>query len=112
MRCLPEFLVTTGVRLQEGASLLPEPPVPDPGDERSSRSHRAATTKGSKGREIRLPLRLLKRLNDYAEVERDIALGRYRQRQVWKRIDAPLMVADHDHRSLRRLEFSHPVRPL
>jgi hypothetical protein len=27
-----------------------------------------------KGREIRLPLRLFKRLNDYAEVERDIAL--------------------------------------
>lgn len=110
-----EFLVTTGVRLQEGASLLlPEPPVPDPGDERRSLPYRlaAATTKGSKGREIRLPLRLLKRLNDYAEVERDIALGRYRQRQAWKRIDAPLMVADHDHRSLRLagVRSSIPVR--
>ncbi|MCF8708638.1 MULTISPECIES: tyrosine-type recombinase/integrase [Sphingomonadaceae] len=109
-----ELLVTTGLRLQEGSSLLlAELPMPDYHHDRRSIPFpiAAATAKGSKGREVRLPLRLLERLRDYAEVERANALDRYELRHRWERIEAPLIVASYDHQSLRLDDQSaKPVR--
>lgn len=109
-----ELLVTTGLRLQEGSSLLlAELPAPDlHHDQRSIPFPIAATiAKGGKGRDVRLPLRLLGRLRDYADVERANALERYGLRRRWERIEAPLMVASHDWRSLRLDDQpSSPIR--
>ncbi len=98
-----ELLVTTGLRLQEGASLLLlELPAPGHQKQRSIPFALAgATAKGSKAREIRLPLRLIEQLRDYGEVERMNSLNRYRQRRTWNLIERPLIVMAHDHRSLR-----------
>lgn len=99
-----ELLVTTGLRLQEGSSLLlAELPTPDHRHDQRSILFpiAAATAKGNKGRDVRVPLRLLRRLRDYADVERANALDRYGLRRKWEHIDAPLIVAGHDRRSLR-----------
>jgi site-specific recombinase XerD len=98
-----ELLVTTGLRLQEASHLLVlELPASNRNDSRRSLPFRlaAATAKGGKGRQIRLPVRLLDRLIDYAEVERANALARYRQRRSWTRIDTPLLVTGDDRQSL------------
>jgi len=109
-----ELLVTTGLRLQEGSSLLlAELPALDSHPDQRSIPFpiAAATAKGNKGREVRLPLRLLRRLRDYADVERANALDRYALRRRWERIEAPLMVASHDRRSLRLDDQpSSPIR--
>lgn len=102
-----ELLVTTGLRLQEASHLLTvELPTPDRSQGQRSLPFRlaAAIAKGGKSREIRLPLRLLERLDDYAGVERTNAVGRWRQRRAWKRIDAPIMAMGHDRQSLH---FEH-----
>jgi site-specific recombinase XerD len=98
-----ELLVTTGLRLQEASHLLT---AELPSSVRSQ-GHRslpfrlaAATAKGGKAREVRLPVRLLERLRDYAEVERANALARWRERRSWTRIDAPMAVTGHDRQSL------------
>ena len=99
-----ELLVTTGLRLQEASSLLAmELPSPDKQDGQRSIPYRlaAATAKGSKGRDIRLPLRLIERLHDYIEVERANALVRYRDRRSWMRIDDFIVVRGHDRQLLR-----------
>jgi hypothetical protein len=83
-----ELLVTTGLRLQEGSSLLlAELPALDSHPDQRSIPFpiAAATAKGNKGREVRLPLRLLRRLRDYADVERANALDRYGLRRRWER---------------------------
>ena len=69
-------------------------PSPDKQDGQRSIPYRlaAATAKGSKGRDIRLPLRLIERLHDYIEVERSNALVRYRDRRSWMRIDDSIVV--------------------
>ncbi|MEV6867612.1 site-specific integrase [Streptosporangium subroseum] len=81
-----ELLVTTGVRLEEGGSLLlsevarlrPEP------DARSARHDLAPlTTKGGKGRAVRMPVRWLRRVGDYIEVERALTLARVAARGGW-----------------------------
>jgi site-specific recombinase XerD len=74
-----ELLVTTGLRLQEAASLLwIEFPGLGTDSTLRSRSFRLASAiaKGSKGRVIRLPERVLKRLHQYVELERTNALMR------------------------------------
>jgi site-specific recombinase XerD len=77
-----ELLVTTGLRLEEAASLLAtEMPTLDrvPAKQRSlSFRLPAAITKGGRAREIRLPVRLLRRLADYIAIERANALGKRR----------------------------------
>lgn len=77
-----ELLVTTGLRLEEAASLLAvELPAPDgmPATQRSlSFRLPAAIAKGRRAREISLPVRLLRRLTDYLAIERANALGKRR----------------------------------
>jgi site-specific recombinase XerD len=77
-----ELLVTTGLRLEEAASLLAiELPMPDRiATTQRSFSFRlpAAIAKGGRAREIRLPARLLRRLTEYMAIERANALGKRR----------------------------------
>ena len=102
-----ELLVTTGLRLQEASSLL-SVELPDPTD---SGAHRliafglaSATGKGSKGREVRLPERLVKRLHDYVLIERSICLSRLQQRGTIERNARMLFAVDHDHKSIQLVE--------
>ncbi|MFE7070434.1 hypothetical protein ACFU96_10140 [Streptomyces sp. NPDC057620] len=78
--------MTTGVRLDEGGSLL-EPelarlrPLPE---ERSARLDLATlTTKGDRGRSVWVPERVLRRVRDYTEVERAVTLARAAGRGGW-----------------------------
>ncbi|MCR5857372.1 tyrosine-type recombinase/integrase [Mesorhizobium sp. J428] len=78
-----ELLVTTGLRLEEAASLLT---VELPSLERLPSRPRSipfrlpgSIAKGGRSREIRIPVRLLRRLHDYAEIERANALTRIRR---------------------------------
>lgn len=77
-----ELLVTTGLRLEEAASLLiVELPVVDRtrSDPRSIPFRLPASiAKGGRSREIRLPARLLRRLADYVAIERANALTNFR----------------------------------
>jgi site-specific recombinase XerD len=77
-----ELLVTTGLRLEEAASLLTvELPATDP-SRSAPRSIAfrlpASITKGGRSREIRMPARLLRRLADYVAIERANALAHRR----------------------------------
>jgi site-specific recombinase XerD len=77
-----ELVVTTGLRLEEAASLLAtEMPTPDrvPAKQRLlSFRLSAAIAKGGRAREIRLPVRLVRRLADYVAIERANALAKRR----------------------------------
>lgn len=78
-----ELLVTTGLRLEEAASLLAiELPALEqlPSGTRSIPFRLPGSiAKGGRSREIRLPVRLLRRLHDYAGIERANALTRIRR---------------------------------
>lgn len=100
-----ELLITTGLRLQEGSSLLAtelpaQDGVYDPSVRTISFRLAAATAKGGKGRDIRLPLRLVKQLYDYVDLERANALIRYAVRNGVGRIERPIAVTVHGRRSL------------
>jgi site-specific recombinase XerD len=100
-----ELLITTGLRLQEASSLLlSELPELDTHPDSTARSLAfrlaAATAKGSRGRDIRMPIRLIGRLQDYARIERDNALGRARRSDRILRA-RPIPVAGYEHRALR-----------
>jgi site-specific recombinase XerD len=77
-----EILVTTGLRLQEAASLLVVeiPRVDARANGRKQRSVSlhiaAATAKGNKSREIRLSYRLVRRLSEYIDLERESVVPR------------------------------------
>lgn len=92
-----ELLVCTGLRLEEATSLLPVdlPRHDDPalGDDRSCPIRLpAAICKGGKGREIRVPRRLLRRIDEYLEIERSQIVARWREHRRWERIREPIMV--------------------
>ncbi|SJM35263.1 tyrosine-type recombinase/integrase [Mesorhizobium delmotii] len=93
-----ELLVTTGLRLQEAASLLwIELPKLELASALRSRSFRLAPAiaKGSKGRVIRLPERVLKRLHEYAALERTNVLMRGSQ-PCSGSVEHPIRVVSHD----------------
>jgi site-specific recombinase XerD len=99
-----EFLTATGLRLAEASSLLPAdlPRRDDPllGDARSCPvSLPAAICKGGKGREIRVPRRLLRRIDDYMAIERANAVARWRARRGWERVRDPVAVLEWQSRS-------------
>jgi site-specific recombinase XerD len=100
-----EFLTATGLRLEEASSLLPSdlPRHDDPllGDVRSCPVTLApAICKGGKGREIRIPRRLLRRIDDYMNIERPNAVARWRARRGWQRMRDPIRVLEMHHRSV------------
>jgi site-specific recombinase XerD len=98
-----ELLVTTGLRLTEAASLLAME-VPRRQEQSGRAKQRsvpfrvpAAIAKGGKGREVRLPLRLLRRLHDYAELERANVLTRTARRSP---DDDAIMFSERDRDAL------------
>jgi site-specific recombinase XerD len=110
-----ELVITTGLRLQEASSLLlNELPAPDTRPDPAARSLAfrlaAATAKGSRGRDIRMPVRLIRQLQDYARIERENALGRARRRGRIHRMDRSIPVAGHEHCALRLIDGDRTVR--
>jgi site-specific recombinase XerD len=92
-----ELLVTTGLRLEEASSLIPAdlPRHDDPllGEARSCPvGLPAAICKGGKGREVRVPRRLLRRIDDYIAIERTNAVACWRVRHGWERMRASIPV--------------------
>ncbi|QMU75976.1 site-specific integrase [Streptacidiphilus sp. PB12-B1b] len=77
---MTELLVTTGLRIEEAASLCwPELPALDGQGSAKSVAFDLAppTTKRDKGRKILLPKRVLRALTDYIEIERSLTLARW-----------------------------------
>ena len=100
-----ELLTATGMRLAEASSLLPaDLPRHDDkllGDARSCPVLLPpAICKGNKGREIRVPRRLLRRIDDYIAIERANAVVRWRVRRGWDRVRSPLYVSAWQGRSV------------
>lgn len=100
-----ELLTATGMRLAEASSLLPaDLPRHDDkllGDARSCPVLLPpAICKGNKGREIRVPRRLLRRIDDYIAIERANAVARWRARCGWDRVRGPLYVSAWQGRSV------------
>ena len=100
-----ELLVTTGLRLQESTSLLAVelPSLDVSGDpQRRSRSFQlaAATAKGGRGRQIRMPERVLKRLHEHIALERANALVRWRTHERFRYVARPIGVLGRDRRTL------------
>jgi site-specific recombinase XerD len=100
-----ELLTATGMRLAEASSLLPaDLPRHDDkllGDARSCPVLLPpAICKGNKGREIRVPRRLLRRIDDYIAIERANAVARWRARRGWDRVRGPLYVSAWQRRSV------------
>ncbi len=110
-----ELLITTGLRLQEASSLLlSELPELDTCADSTARSLAfrlaAATAKGSRGRDIRMPIRLVGQLQDYGRIERENALARARRRDRIHRADRLIPVAGYEHRALRLTDGDRTVR--
>lgn len=110
-----ELLITTGLRLQEASSLLlNELPELDMRPDSTARSLgfrlAAATAKGSRGRDIRMPIRLVRQLQDYAGIERENALARARRSNCIDRIDRSIAVDGYEHRALRLMDGDRSVR--
>lgn len=101
-----ELLITTGLRLQEASSLmlteLPDMASIDSITAKSVTCHLAsATAKGGKGRDIRLPVRLIAELRTMAEIERDISLGRNLRKGTAPTDNRKILVTGYEHRALR-----------
>ncbi|AGP54397.1 tyrosine-type recombinase/integrase [Streptomyces rapamycinicus] len=100
---LAELLVTTGLRIEEAASLCwPELPAPDPQGGRKSVPFDLAppTAKRDKGRRILLPNRIVSAVADYMEIERSLVLDRWRARGC--PLPAGAVLGSHaDHRGVR-----------
>lgn len=110
-----ELLITTGLRLQEASSLLlnelPEPGMPSDSKARSLAFRlAAATAKGSRGRDIRMPIRLIKQLQNYARIERENVLARVRRSHRIRRMDRSISVDGYEHRALRLADGDRSVR--
>jgi integrase len=87
-----ELLITTGLRLQEASSLLlTELPEQDTRHDPAARSLAfrlaAATAKGSRSRDIRMPIRIIRQLRGYARIERENALARAPRSSRMPRVD-------------------------
>jgi site-specific recombinase XerD len=110
-----ELLITTGLRLQEASSLLlselPELSTHLDSTARSLPFRLAtATAKGSRGRDIRMPIRLIGQLHDYVRIERDNALGRVRQSGRIRRTRSRIPVVECEHRALRLSDGDHTMK--
>ena len=90
-----DLLITTGLRLEEASSLLAfeigdaiRPTIG--GDRQVAFRLPAALTKGDKGRAIRIPASLLSRLRSYLDVERAVAIDKFKTRGGIKCMPAAL----------------------
>jgi site-specific recombinase XerD len=93
-----DLLITTGLRLEEGSSLLTveiEEAIRASagGDKQVAFRLPAALTKGDKGRTIRIPASLLARLRSYLEVERANAVSKFKTRGGSKRMTASILTS-------------------
>jgi len=91
-----ELLIATGLRLEEGCSLLiteikeaVEAAKPD--DRQLPFRLPAGLTKGNKGRTIRMPARLLARFKAYVSVERAVAVAKFRNRKTSTTMKDPIL---------------------
>ena len=110
-----ELLITTGLRLQEASSLmvveLPDMAVLSSQTAKSVAFRlAAATAKGARGRDIRLPVRLIGQLQAHAGIERDVALGRKQRNGLGQREDRAIHVAGYEHRALRLGQSDRSLR--
>lgn len=109
-----EVLVTTGLRLEEASSLLTLelPHLTDvPAGARSVPVRLAsATAKGVKGREYRLPVRLLRRMRHYVEVERANAAACLTTRACHVRMRRSIALVGQGHNGVVLDDGSGPVR--
>jgi site-specific recombinase XerD len=110
-----ELLITTGLRLQEASSLLlNELPELDARPDSLARSLpfrlAAATAKGSRGRDIRMPIRLIGQLQDYVRIERENSLARAPRSGRIRRTHSPIPAIGYDHRALRLNDGDCAVR--
>jgi site-specific recombinase XerD len=90
-----ELLIATGLRLEEGCSLLVTEireaiEAAKPGDRQLPFRLAADLTKRNKGRSIRMPARLLAHLKAYISVERAVALAKFQKRNAWKAFKNPI----------------------
>jgi site-specific recombinase XerD len=86
-----DLLITTGLRLEEASSLLAVEIkeavcTSADGDKQVAFRLSAGLTKGGKGRIIRIPTSLLSRLRSYVEIEREVAVEKFKTRNGIKRI--------------------------
>jgi site-specific recombinase XerD len=91
-----EFLVTTGLRLEEASFLLAfEVEGLMSGISRSRQTWfilPSALTKGDRGRRILLPRRLLQQITAYIAVERTHAVTKGTTRAAWSAIERPIFI--------------------
>ena len=101
-----EILVTTGLRLQEAASLLVVeiPRLNRKGNDPKQRSMSlrigAGTAKGNKSRDIRLSHRLIRRLWEYIDLEREHAAHRKPSIRA-QDLDGAQVLLEHDRGRIR-----------
>lgn len=110
-----ELLITTGLRLQEASSLmvmeLPDMVVISETPAKSVAFRlAAATAKGGRGRDIRLPVRLIRQLQAFAGIERNVALGRKPRSGLGQSQDRKIPVAEYEHRALRLAQSGRSKR--
>ena len=110
-----ELLITTGLRLQEASSLMLTE-LPDMAAIHSITAKSvtfrlaSATAKGGKGRDIRLPVRLITDLRTMAEIERNISLGRSLRKGTVPKDNCEIVVTGYEHRALRISPLERPAR--
>ena len=108
-----ETLATTGMRLREAGSLLVDdlPALPrDPKVLVVPLVLPARTTKGEKGRTVKLPTRILREIRHYIKIERANAIARAQQRGLY---DSFAGIRVHNiERDLARIEGGGKVRSI
>lgn len=110
-----DILITTGLRLQEASSLmlseLPDMAAINKITAKSVTFYLAsATAKGGKGRNIRLPVRLIRGLRTLAEIEREVSLGRNLRAGSGAEDSREIVVMGYEHRALRIGSPEGPTR--
>lgn len=98
-----DFLVSTGLRLEEASSLLAcEMPLPSSNIDNPRQIPFAVpplVTKGNRGRTILIPRRLTDRLCNYLEIERFRAIEKFVDRETWRRLKNPIFAEKLAYRS-------------
>lgn len=96
-----ELLVTTGLRLTEANSLVhPELPEPRESGPKSLPFLLASSTaKGEKSRKVYIPMRILRQVTSYCEIERANAIACGQLRHTYEHWSHPLLVTSASRRT-------------